>query len=48
MKVLIVPNPFKNALSAEAAGQAMKEGILAIDPNAEVEMIPMATTLQNG
>ena len=42
MKVLIVPNPFKNALSAEAAGQAMKEGILAIDPNAEVEMIPMA------
>ncbi len=42
MKVLIVPNPFKNALSAEAAGQAMKEGILAYDPNAEVEMIPMA------
>ncbi|OUT94093.1 MAG: hypothetical protein CBB92_13905 [Flammeovirgaceae bacterium TMED32] len=42
MKVLIVPNPFKNALSAEAAGQVMKEGILAYDPNAEVEMIPMA------
>jgi glycerate 2-kinase len=42
MKVLIVPNPFKNALSAEAAGHAMKEGILAYDPHAEVEMIPMA------
>ena len=42
MKVLILPNPFKNALSAEAAGLAMKEGILAYDPHAQVEMIPMA------
>jgi glycerate kinase len=42
MRVLILPNPFKNALSAEAAGHAMKEGILTYDPNAQVEMIPMA------
>ena len=42
MKVLILPNAFKNALSAEAAGRALQEGILAYDPNAQVEMIPMA------
>ena len=42
MKVLIVPHPFKNSLSAEAAGRAIKEGILAYDSHAQVEMIPMA------
>ncbi len=40
MKGLILPNPFKNMLSAEAAGLAIKEGILYHDSDAKVEMIP--------
>ena len=37
-----MPNPFKNVVSAEAAGAAMKKGILSHDPDANVEMIPIA------
>lgn len=33
MKVLILPNPYQNALSIEAAGLAVRKGILAHDPD---------------
>ena len=42
IKVLILPNPFKNVLSAKVAGLAMREGILSHDPDPHVEMIPIA------
>jgi glycerate kinase len=41
MKVLIRLNPFKNALSVEAAGLVWRGGISVHDPNAQVEIIPI-------
>jgi len=39
MRVLIILNPFKNALIAEAAGLVLREGISVHDPNPQVEII---------
>ena len=41
MKVLIILDPFKNVLSAEAAGFVWREGISVHDPNPQVEINPI-------
>ena len=41
MRILLLPNAFKNALTAEEAGQAMVRGIRQIDPEVTIEMIPI-------
>ncbi len=42
MKVLIAPDSFKESLSAADAAAAIAEGVLAVCPNAVVDLSPMA------
>lgn len=42
MKIVLAPDSFKGSLSAFEASEAMKEGILAVDPDVEIVQIPMA------
>lgn len=42
MKIIIAPDSFKGSLSALEAGNAIKEGILRVIPEANIEVIPMA------
>ena len=42
MKVIIAPQAFKEALSGPEAAMAIKEGVLAVFPGAEVSLIPIA------
>ncbi|MGQ9608930.1 MAG: glycerate kinase family protein [bacterium] len=42
MKIIIAPDSFKGSLSALEVGNAIKEGILRVIPEANIEIIPMA------
>ena len=42
MKIVLAPNAFKGSLSASAAAQAMREGVLQALPDAVVKMVPVA------
>ena len=42
MKVVLAPDSFKGSLSALEVAEAMKEGILNVDRNVEIETAPMA------
>ena len=42
MRVLVAPDKFKGTLTAEQAAEAIARGWRRGDPNAEVEMVPMA------
>jgi glycerate kinase len=42
MKVIIAPQAFKESLSGPEAAMAIKEGVLAVFPGAEVLLIPIA------
>lgn len=42
MKVVLAPDSFKGSLSALEVVEAMREGILNVDPDAEIEPAPMA------
>ena len=42
MKWMLCPDSFKGSLSAEQAAQAMAEGILAVEPEAEIVRFPIA------
>ncbi len=42
MKILVVPDKFKGSLSAEQAGEAIRTGLLAADPELDVEVLPVA------
>ncbi len=42
MKIIIAPDSFKGSLSALEAGNAMKEGMLRVIPEANIEVVPMA------
>ncbi len=42
MKVVLAPDSFKGSLSALEVAEAMKEGILKVDPKVEIKTVPMA------
>jgi len=42
MKVVVAPDKFKGSLSASQAAEAIARGILAADPKAQVDRVPMA------
>lgn len=42
MKVVIAPDSFKEALSADEAARAIARGVRAVRPDAEIDLIPMA------
>ena len=42
MKIVVAPQAFKGSISAQDAGQAMREGILRVFADAEVEVTPVA------
>ncbi len=42
MKILIAPNSFKNSASATEVSQFLREGILEIIPDADIETLPLA------
>lgn len=42
MKILIAPDSFKGSVTAKEAAQAMREGIRKAQPEADVQIIPMA------
>lgn len=42
MRVLIAPDKFKGTLSAELAADAMREAVMDLHPEWEVELLPMA------
>lgn len=42
MRIVVAPNAFKGSLSAAEAAEAMKKGVLAALPEAEVICVPMA------
>ena len=42
MKIIVAPDSFKGSLSALDAGNAIKEGILRVVPEANIEVVPMA------
>jgi len=42
MKVVVAPQAFKGSLSGPKAAMAIKEGVLAVFPNAEVSLVPIA------
>ena len=42
MKIVLAPNAFKGSLSASAAAQAMKEGVVRAFPEAELVLAPVA------
>lgn len=42
MKIIAAPDSFKGALSAIDAAQAIKQGVLKVDPNIEVVEVPVA------
>lgn len=42
MRVVIAPDKFKGSLSAPAVAEAMRRGVLAASPDAEIESVPMA------
>ncbi|MGJ7919065.1 glycerate kinase family protein [Neobacillus sp. LXY-4] len=42
MRFVLAPDSFKESISAKNAALAMKKGILAVFPNAECEIVPMA------
>lgn len=42
MRIVIAPDSFKGSLDAEDAANIIKEGVLSVMPQAEVELIPMA------
>ncbi len=42
MRIIVAPDSFKGSVSALAAAQAMKQGILSVFPDAEVIKVPIA------
>ena len=42
MKILIAPDKFKGSLTARQAGDAMREGVLRVWPEADVSVVPVA------
>ena len=42
MKIVLAPNAFKGSMSASAAAQAMREGVLKALPSATVVLVPVA------
>ena len=42
MKIVVAPQAFKGSISAVDAGQAMREGVLRVFADAEVEVTPVA------
>lgn len=42
MKIIVAPDSFKGSLSALDAGNAIKEGIMRVMPEASIEVVPMA------
>src|SRR5579883_1041634 len=42
MRIVVAPQALKGSLTAAAAGQAIVDGVLAVYPEAEVTMIPVA------
>ncbi|MGC8698273.1 MAG: glycerate kinase, partial [Halothiobacillus sp.] len=42
MRVLLSPDSFKGSLSAEAVARAMAVGVRRVDPNAGIDLLPMA------
>jgi len=42
MKILIAPDSFKNALSALKVGACLREGLLRVITDAEIQIVPMA------
>jgi glycerate kinase len=42
MRVLLCPDSFKGSLSAEAVARAMAVGVRRVNPNAGIDLIPMA------
>ncbi len=42
MKILVIPDKFKGSLTARQAGEAIRAGLLAADPELDVEVLPIA------
>lgn len=42
MNILIAPDSFKGSVTAKEAAEAMKEGVLNVQPDADVHLVPMA------
>ena len=42
MRIVVAPQALKGSLTAAAAGQAIVQGVLAVYPDAEVSMVPVA------
>src|SRR6266699_5300502 len=42
MRIVIAPQSLKGSLTAAEAGQAIAEGIRAVYPEAEIEIVPIA------
>lgn len=42
MKILVAPDKFKGSLTALAAGEAMRRGLLRVWPSAVIEVVPVA------
>ena len=42
MKIIIAPDSFKESLTAKEAAEAIREGVLRAEPNADVHLVPMA------
>ena len=42
MIIAIAPDKYKGTLSSRQAAEAMREGVLAVCPDAEIHIVPMA------
>src|SRR5919109_2574387 len=42
MRIVVAPNAFKGSLTALEAAEAIKDGILAVLPNADIVLVPIA------
>ena len=42
MRIIAAPNAFKGSLSAMEATEAIKKGILAVNPDCDVVCVPVA------
>ncbi len=42
MRVVIAPDKFKGSMTALEAAEAMARGLSRVDPNGEIELVPMA------
>jgi len=42
LKILVAPDKFKGSMTARAAGDAMRDGLLRVWPDAEIDVVPVA------